>query len=197
MNVKVFDFDGTLISKNSFPLWIKYILRRTLQDLKLMTFFWFLWLLMLRKLRLLSHSRFKFLLLKVKYPEIYDRDFVGSLVQYFNLDIVDRVVLCGGKSVLSSAAPERYLQYVQGVMGMRFLRVLGSKIVGEKYSENFSENKVLSLRDNLPSVVCEEFYSDHHEDLPLMRFSKSVVLVRPSLKTIKMVNQAGVAFAEL
>lgn len=192
----VCDFDGTIISKNSFPLWIIFIIKKSILQGNFGVLFHFIAALIVRKLRIIDHAQFKCILMRKRYPKKYDIEFIFTLKKHLNLELISRIQETGEgiEKTLSSAAPEKYLLYANEILDIEFNNIIGSSLNGGELFENYGNNKVYSL--NKKGIENNEiiFFTDHHEDIPLMRNSNKVFLVNPSSATLENVNRAGIDY---
>ena len=191
--VVVCDFDGTLVRVNSFPLWVLSIAKGFLLEFRPFLSVKVVFLLVVRKLGLVSHFDFKKNL--VNLSRFLNNDYVSSsLSRHVNDRVLDFLNSCEGTRVISSAAPLVYLEHTVDLIGAHVSHVIGSTFVGDDFFENYSENKVESLKQ-----VCQDpkdvvVITDHYEDLPLMKIASKVYLVSPSEKTLRVVESAGIQY---
>jgi phosphoserine phosphatase len=194
MKAIICDFDGTLIKKNSFPMWVFYILKCSLRRGGVPTFLRFSSALFLRRLGMMSVSQFKAFLMGRRYPREYDSCFVDSLKIHINPFVVERLNELDGYLVLSSAAPIFYLEHVADNFGVKFDKVVGTHVYVGILVENYSENKVLALQEVIDVADDVILFTDHYIDLPLMRVSDEVFLVNPRKKTVNKADREGVNY---
>ncbi|WP_254277652.1 HAD family hydrolase [Halomonas sp. 3H] len=194
MKVVICDFDGTLLKKHSFPMWVFYIVRCSLRKGNLPVFFRFSTALALRWAGVISSSQFKTLLMRKRYPVEYDTLFVESLKVHVNPLVVERLSKIDGCYVLSSASPLSYLEHVAEAFDIKFDKVLGSYVSEGVLFENYAENKVLALHEMIDVADDIVLFTDHHMDLPLMKLSDEVFLVNPSKKTRRKADFEGVRY---
>lgn len=193
--IVVVDLDGTLIEVNSFPRWVLHVIKRTAAEGNFKSFILAVGLLIFRKVGLLSHYQFKKKMMLLDYSENCDLSFAqllrgrvrSSVVQA--LSELDRPLI-----VLSTAAPVNYAQHLLNFEGVAFDVVLSSYIDDGKLIENYSTEKVNAFKNYFSDAGCDIFFTDHYEDLPMMKYANKVFLVNPSEKTLKMVRDNAVCF---
>ncbi|MBB3330949.1 phosphoserine phosphatase [Halomonas campaniensis] len=194
MKAVICDFDGTLLKKHSFPMWVFYIVRCSFKKGDIPVFFRFSSALALRWAGVISSSQFKTFLMRKSYPVEYDTLFVESLKVHVNPLVVERISEIDGYHVLSSASPLSYLEHVAEAFNVKFDKVLGSYVCGGVLFENYAENKVLALHEVIDFADDVVLFTDHHMDLPLMKISDEVFLVNPSKKTLRKADFEGVRY---
>lgn len=138
MKLVICDFDGTLIKTHSFPMWVFYIVKCSLRRGNLPVFLRFASALFLRRLGLISVSKFKTFLMMQRYPREYDSCFMDSLKVHINPLVLDKLNQFDGYVVLSSASPMSYLEHVVDVFGIKFDQVIGSHVCDGVLVENYS-----------------------------------------------------------
>ncbi|MBY6105286.1 haloacid dehalogenase-like hydrolase [Ferrimonas balearica] len=190
--VIVVDLDGTLVKVNTFPKWILHVLISSLLNLDFNTFHKFFLLLALRKLGFISHHDFKFRLIDVGSDDSYNITFAKKIIRHINPNVIRKLGSNGVSYVLSTAAPSCYAHKIAELCDVNWYAVYCSEIRDGKFFENYGKNKVDCLVSDLGKVECLEFYTDHHEDLPMMQYSNSVTLVEPSMKTIEIAEQSNI-----
>ncbi len=196
--IVVVDLDGTLISVNSYPRWVAYIFKQTALDGEFTLSLQVLKLLLWRKMGGITHQMFKKQMMMLQYKSEYDIKFARELMNQVRLNVVNALkALDKPFLVLSTAAPVNYSSYFQQVAGLKFDAVLSSRVEKGKLIENHGEGKVDNFLDKFGDSGCDIFFTDHHEDLPMMHLAKKVFLVSPTHKTRKLVRESGIEFWSL
>lgn len=206
-NAVVVDFDGTLVSANSFEAFLKWVLSMAIKEFFLWTLFNLLIVIIYRKLRLISHKELKrrtmLLYEQSKLPNRLDK-FIGVLVRYVNGDVIKLVSDYrerGHFVVVSTAAPRFYVERLFDRISFHADELIATEFpVDDKWVENIREVKkeqtlkVLGDKDMRLSVLI----TDHYDDFPLLQFYKDLnILVSPSQKTKAMLNHNGVEYIEM
>ena len=192
------DLDGTLISCNSFPKWVVFLLLSSFRQLRwwvtVKVAFWLLW----RKLGFISHQRFKRDLMRLTYPDFYDLAFAKTLLPYLNDAVVAAVQAeDAAVRVLSTAAPVNYAAHLVDLLGVDFQRLHSTQVHDGQLRENVGEHKVQSLRRDFPGDLDITLYTDHRDDIPLMKISANVILVNPSKKCTAAIESCGIKYSKI
>lgn len=199
----VVDLDHTLIKGNTFVLFVFYVFSRSLLRLKVFRFIIILYLLLLRKLGLVSHSGFKkrFLgviqrgLLSVEIEEFCNRmlikrsHVVWSLVQQFRN--------AGYPVCLATAAPDVYVSVIVKMLNFDMYTATSSNYDESSWYESIREKKLQDvlcvLKEN--GLDLDVVITDHYDDLPLLRAAGGrKILVSPGQKTIDCLREAKLDF---
>ena len=199
----VVDFDGTLITKNSFEEFYKFLGAWALLhfDIPLMVFL--VWQILFRKSKRISHEELKRRLLSriCNYPNVNHivSVFIKRLSGFVDMKVLALVkdyVRMGYIPVLSSAAPALYVMPFTRCYHDFFVHVLATENpTGDGWKENIGEAKaartMAKLRDlglNLAVLI-----TDSSDDLPLLRIGKEKNwLVRPSERARDEIDAAGI-----
>lgn len=199
MKIVVFDLDGTLVPFNSFPRWVLFLMKSAIINMSLGLLLRIIWNLGLRKLRFLGHSDFKKNIMELEYDEEIDRSFAEYLVGQIDplvlqdinkLDAEDRLIV-------STAAPSNYVRFFVLKTSFYINDFFCSVLEYGDLRENYSISKVDNFIKTYGDKSCDVFYTDHHEDLPMMQYSKKVVLVRPSQLTLEIVESGSVNLVQI
>lgn len=186
--VFIFDLDGTLLSINSFPHWVRYMLlgkfqglalkERILLSLKAAA--------LLARRKLLKESHFA---IKQKFQALWtealkqDKDqfalhnFCRKLAGYVRPNLKEVLTLAKQKNlptVLATAAAGEYAIAFGNMLGFSHITTT-PVFTGEKTEENIREKK----RERVMALLAAEnlerhqrvFFTDHEEDLPLIKES--------------------------
>lgn len=193
MKIMVCDFDGTLIQSNSFPVWMLSLVRGFWKERKFLAGAHVIALILFRKLGLIGHREFKER--SIVLAEHLENDYVSEkLSRMVNPSVLDLFNAFEGVRVISSAAPVSYLESTVKRIGADASRIFGSGFVSGEFFENYSENKVRSLKNAYGDDLEITLVTDHHEDLPLMKIASKTYLVSPSEETLRVVSENQVEF---
>lgn len=160
----VVDLDGTLISGNSLHIYIKEGFKRVSLLKKILI----LWLLFLRRMRIISHKKMKFGCLKYidSKDAILHKRFVQCVMTKLNARVTRQVKEFDGAVLLATAAPDVYIPWIwdgQYIATRTENNPMMDELRGEAKAAAVSE---YAHRHNLtPTVVI----TDHRDDIPLMR----------------------------
>lgn len=193
--VVVFDLDGTLVDCNTFHVWVAFatvcltIRGAWLRAGRII-------LASVRRLagRRISHQDWKRTVVSESQllPRSWIRVFAKLVLYRRNravfpalaraLDDDDCMV------VLATAAPAVYVNELAPVLGIEHWTASYEGASG--WVENVSTNKfdsVMQLLGPEPNTI-DELYTDHHDDLPLMKCAKEVFLVKPGTQTREIIE---------
>lgn len=172
--IHIFDLDGTILSINSFPRWVLYMLTsgKPVWMIKAAL------VLGKRKLGLLSHAAAKqdFQKLWTEYANEKDlHAFTAQLLKTVRPAMADLLNIEGDK-ILSTAAAAEYAIELGRALGFDY--IISTTPHGAEFIENVRENK----RDRTMGFLKEKgwaqrpriFFTDHAEDMPLIEQSHIV-----------------------
>lgn len=189
----VVDLDRTLLSKDSFPAWVFFILRQASTSNPLL-FLHILTLLGLRAFGIINHLTFKkklmILLDKNDWNELF-----GKHMSNFTRGKVIELMKKHDEAtyVLSTAAPIQYVQYLARLLPIQFDFVFASRIIDMELYDNSGVSKVISFENVYKNAKCDLFITDHYQDIPMMKFSARTILVNPSKETLTLVNSNAIS----
>ena len=182
--VYILDLDGTILSTNSFPHWVLYLMRapfpRTGMARRLSISGAAAAMLVQRKLRLTGHERFKWRLQKL-WQTATDGDggagaraFVDRMVDYVRPELASILsAVAEGRidAVLATAAPADYANPLGSAVG--FAHVLATPATrGAGESSNVGDQKCQAVLRFLASRGWQHrrrvLFTDHEDDLPLI-----------------------------
>lgn len=176
------DLDGTLLATNTFRDYLSYCLNASFHHFKLGNVFSIIGWVVLRKLRIISHSKMKYQLL---------RRTASFMAQNGRLDqFVEQELTCvnpavrqlmepyrnrGHLLILCTAAPGLYAHPIAENMGIDLCcaTLLPSEVVIGEWRENVGTNKLEALQRLLQmyKAELEVVITDHHDDLPLLKYN--------------------------
>lgn len=176
------DLDGTLLNSNSFQDYLSYCGTVALHSFKLGIAFSILWWVTLRKLRLISHSRMKYALLR-KTASFMSREgyldlFVEQELTRINTSVrqlMEPYRNRGYLLILSTASPALYAHPIAENLSIDLCcaTLLPSEVVIGEWKECVKEQKVEALRRMLQVHKAElkVVITDHYDDLPLLNYN--------------------------
>jgi len=196
----VIDLDGTFVSVNTFHKWMLFVAIYSIKKLAFFTLFKLLKISSLRAFKKINHAQMKVAILNISQTLVTDKDikiFVKSLDNYVHEEILALVKSKAYISILATAAPEIYAKTLAEVYGFDY-EISTPLTIKEAWKENLKEEKkknvLLLLKRERLSLSIERLYTDHHDDLPLMKYAKLTYLINPSEVTLERVEEAGVSF---
>ena len=188
------DLDGTLIAGNSLHEYLKaaMTLRHPGRTLEIIA------LLGLRSLRLISHSRMKFTLLRhIKADDRLKTKFLRKIDALRRESVTKKIEEYkaeGARILLATAAADFYVEWLwDGPF------VATETTENRELKECRGKEKLKRVREQLePGEILEAVITDHHDDLPLLLAGAAAnYLVAPSAKTEAQLEKAGVAYTTL
>ena len=196
-NFIVVDLDGTLISTNSFPLWIKFLIIRSLKDYNFCCFFKVAYFIFLRKVLRIEHADFKKRLMNLNIDDEYNIEFVNWLSRHLNGTVVKFLSEVKNPILLSTAAPSSYARHLNLIVDFEILSIHSTEVSESEYFENFSNGKVVKFRKFFKDSNVSLFLTDHFDDMPMMKISERVLLVEPSGLTLRKLQASSVSYSIL
>lgn len=202
-NLAVVDLDGTLISNNSFKVWLKVLIFYSLKKLDLINLFKILFIILFRLFRIYSRSEMKSYLLSISIRSKYSRDVQEEIacqcITFLRNNLIVKINEAHFDYIaIASAAPLFYLESIIEKTNLPANIIIGSSFKDNKYFECVGENK----KSEISKIVrqfnekCKiYFYTDHYEDLPTATIADEIFLVDPSDITIKKFNQSNIKYS--
>lgn len=202
------DLDGTLINSNSFQDYLSYCGNVAMHRFKLGIAISIVWWVMLRKLRLISHSRMKYALLQ-KTASFMSREgyldlFVEQELTRINQtarQIMEPYRNRGHLLILTTASPALYAHPIAENLNLDLCcaTLLPSEVVIGEWKECVKEQKVDALRRMLQvhKAELDVVITDHYDDLPLLNYNAKGrnIVVNASAQTRQMLaKQCKVAY---
>lgn len=192
----VVDLDGTLIKANSFVLFYRFLFSATLRRWRLLDTGRICAWALLRRMRLISHRRFKWEIMKVADAVLLDGDyniFAEELINFIN-PRVGEYVSAHKDVVLATAASVEYASELARHLGIRYCVATERppSLRFKDYVECRGSEKVRRVSEALPDCRITEAITDHMDDLPLLlaAYGKQV-LVNPASSTLAAATEAG------
>lgn len=197
--IVVIDLDQTLLTIDSYPKWVFYLLRRSLATIDPRTFILVFSYTALRALCIYDHSTYKQKLMLLNSRDDLNQEFAKYLILFLRNSVLSYIENLKKKYphvkfVISTAAPINYVMYLSQLLPFQTDKIIASRIESNLLLDNSKESKVRSFIKTYPDLKCDLFMTDHISDLPMMKFSDKVILVRPSQSTIDMVKNNGINF---
>jgi HAD superfamily phosphoserine phosphatase-like hydrolase len=198
MRLAVFDLDGTLIAGNSFHLWLLALLRWSLLTGRWLFTARLLVPVLARALRRISHLELKrrVIRLSLTVPSAVGATFAQSLYRRVRPELLACMARHKQQAmtvVIATAAPEVYLDGFARLCGADTL-VGTNSLLSADWQENLRERKVQSLKERFGAdMELAVVYSDHSDDLPLLRRAQQAVIVCPSPKQWQLIQTSGVS----
>lgn len=192
-DVVVFDLDGTLIKGNSFHLWLLFILMDIALEIPFWTRFMVICDCVGRGLRFYSHADMKRRILwrigmwhTNKAAHRFVNDWLLPKVSQVCVNELAIWQQQGVTLVLATAAPWLYAAEIGRHFGFDAVEATIWQ-PNKEFIECKGEEKVRRVIKYLPLTGLLTAYTDHHDDLPLLKIAKQPVLVNPSGRTMQIV----------
>ena len=179
---------------------MKFLFLEELKRLHLTSVIKILSIIFLRLTKNITHKQMKLRILKLSEKNISKQQintFVETLDLYVNQTILTKLQDVSTRTLLATAAPLLYVQAIKekyhfdDVIATAYTHV-------EEWRENIKEEKKKSylklLHDKAIDPKKVILYTDHHDDLPLMKISDFTYLVQPSESTKNAAKDANISF---
>lgn len=183
----VVDLDGTLLSRNSFGVFAGFLWRTALKKHRFATATQFALWAAARKLRLISHRRLKWQLMKLADASMETSDYEAlakELLKYTNSRVAN--YLKGKEWLLATAASHEYVEHIAANLDCTAFIATRRPESGlfSDYIENKGEKKLEAVSKFLNGSGIDIAISDHTDDLPLLRAARQRILVKPNGATL-------------
>lgn len=197
----VFDLDGTLIRVNSFHRWMAYAACWSMCHGRFDIFAGIVWPSLLRIAGRIDHASMKrrILAATLPLPSTALARFAGRLLHSVNAEVY-RYLSSYLRDpeytvVLVTAAPENYVAPLAQRLGIALFIATPTDIDAPGWSEVVEERKVARLAQTVGRPVAgldiDVVFTDHHQDLPLLKLATRRYLVTPSARTQDVMKRAG------
>lgn len=174
----IIDLDGTLLRTNTFSDYILYSCCQSLRSFRLDLVFLLLLFSFLRKLRIISHARMKYLILRhtTTFMQQHNRinSFVAKELTYENPTVITHLHNYASQSyltVLATAAPSLYAELIASHYHFdHCLATPPASIPYSQWRENKRQEKLHNVQKTLTSANAEisVVITDHSDDQPLL-----------------------------
>lgn len=173
--ILILDLDGTYIDTNSLNEFAKWLLKTITLRKKLLGSAGILFAVAMRKLRIFSHKKAKWIIMNIADRHLGKTDYL-AFATVLQQHIRHRFSFLPDDAVkiLATAAPVQYCRVFADKMGFDFLTATEMSPSAGTYEENRGYEKRCSVEklldaDNLASLPVV-FYSDSEEDTPLIEY---------------------------
>lgn len=171
--INVFDFDGTIITINSFPKWIKYAILNYWK-FSLFAYCKLIFYCILRRMNIINHIKFKHVLIAILDNEKFNFSFSLTLHKYFRKELIDLISYSKYDNILITAAPINYIKHFKF---LNFLEIHASHVIGSKMINYAGEDKIKPLKKR--TVHCS--FADEASDQYILAVAKKPVLLTKRL----------------
>lgn len=173
------DLDGTLVSVNTFPHFVRHLVLRLALQGRLAAAGRLAIALLGRKALRRSHLEFKrraCVEAERLAPGVMEAWAVTTLRQYESDEVRDLVRDWPGLTILCTAAPEVYARHIGAAVG--FGLTLGSLETADGFLDNTGEAKVGRLKENGVSRLDAAVTDDDVVDAPMLAIAERRLLVK-------------------
>ncbi len=204
----IVDFDGTLVSVNSFEEFFKRLFKFWMGNFQIVPSFYLIVLILIRKLKLIKHADLKKrILCYVQKKDI--RSFLDGfselLLSNVNKKVLEVLEDYRNKDysiLLCTAAPKIYIEVFAKLFAFKFdgIACTENPTKGMKWEENIGRYKLKTAMELLRerNEELSILLTDHHDDLPLLEVGKTRnIVVAPSERTISILKSKFISFMEL
>jgi phosphoserine phosphatase len=177
----VCDLDGTLITINSFPAYVRFAGWDLVKRGRLRAAVRLATALATRKVLRRPHARLKQAVCEISSEvdaAATARWATTTLATHGNREVLELVGAWDGRVLLTTSAPESYAEHFRAAAGMA--DVHGSRSVDGRFVENVAETKVRRLREEGIVQVEAAISDDEVIDGPLLRAARHAYVVTPT-----------------
>lgn len=186
--LNVFDYDGTLITINSFKAVNKRFILLLLRKFKIATISYVLMWYFIRKLGLTSHINFKRKIVASFEKSLTEQQKHDIVQTVFNKNLnthIYNLMLDSENTVISTASPFAYASRID--FGKENVVVISSLHPSSSIPDktNYGLGKITNIRSYFApeSVRIDNFYTDSYDDQELIDFSDNAFLVKGDSST--------------
>lgn len=197
----VVDLDQTFIKGNTFHLWLKFLIFQSSFSnlwltINIVIFVFF------RLIRIISHEKLKrkiIYLSNLQKSKINLDEFINVTDKLINEDILIKLQNRTQNEIwiLATAAPAIYSELIASKYNFDYC-ISTSMNFDSEWKENIRNVKlenVQSLVNKLNITSIDYLYTDHYDDIPLMRVAKKTYLVNPTIKTLENVKKYNINYS--
>ncbi len=206
----IIDLDGTLLQTNTFRDYLSFCGKSALHVFRFdLVFFISFWVLM-RKVRLVSHSAMKRRLMQRTYRFMLQKGRLDAFVEAELLLVnprvkeeVERHRNRGHLLVLATAAPAFYAKPIADNMRLdaTLATLLASDVVIGEWHENVGTMKAATLQNFLHQhhTDIDAIITDHSDDLPILKLHPAGPnwMVSPSPQTEALLKKENITYSSL
>jgi len=197
-HIKIIDLDGTFVSVNTFHMWMKFLFTQTVKKFQFITSMKILTIIALRYTKRINHATMKYKILQISENIITQKQiqhFIKSLQPYVHPKLLSMVQAPDTLTVLATAAPLLYAQSIKEMYGFDF--VLATPYTTDTpWQENIRTHKAKNLQTLFTQQHLDAqqatLYTDHYDDIPLMKLVLETCLVNASETTKQKVKDAHI-----
>jgi len=197
-HIKIIDLDGTFVSVNTFHRWMKFLFMQTVKKFQFISSLKILFVIALRYTKQIDHATMKYKVLQISENIITQKQiqhFVESVQPYVHPKLLSMVQAPETLTVLATAAPLLYAQSIKEMYGFDFV-LATPHTTDTPWQENIRTHKAknlhtLFMQQHLDAEQAT-LYTDHYDDIPLMKLVLETSLVNASETTKQKVEDAHI-----
>lgn len=194
------DLDGTFVSINTFHKWMKFLFIEALKKLQLTAVMKIFNIILLRYTKRITHKKMKYMILEISEQIITQKqitDFVHTLAPYVNQELFNITQDNSKTTILATAAPLFYAKSIKELYQFDFV-LATDDITHIPWQENIREEKAKNIKKLFDSNKWDFkntiLYTDHYDDMPLMKIVSLTYLLNASEKTKTLTHNANINF---
>lgn len=190
--VIVFDLDGTLSKANTYKVFLVALLVFLVVTFQFGKLFHYGKIINQRGHRQIGRfdmkRNFYWLYQKMNLRNSFDRFLHKILIIFIRKNLIVHAKENEAEWVLATAAYASYSKRIASELGFKYCIATDSNDI-DKNVECINETKKNRLINLLKGGNIDVFYTDHEDDLPLIRVAKKTFLVNPTSKLLKQVRR--------
>ena len=194
------DLDGTFVNVNTFHKWMKFLFIEALKKFQLVSVIKILTIITLRYTKRIDHAKMKYRILEISEEIVTQKQitqFVETLSPYVNQKLLNIVQDSTTNTILATAAPLFYALSIKEKYQFDF--VIATDNIGHSlWQENIREIKAQNVKKLLNEKGFDHkdtvLYTDHHDDIPLMKVVALTYLVEATNKTMQIIDDMNINF---
>lgn len=201
--IKIIDLDGTFVSVNTFHEWMKFLFMQTLKKFQCISSLKILLVIALRYTKRIDHAKMKYMILQISEnitTQKQIQNFVTQLNPYVHQNLLGIVQDSDTVTILATAAPLLYAKNIKEMYGFNFVLATPST-TDTPWQENIRTHKAKNIQTLFMQhhwkIEQATLYTDHYDDMPLMKLVSFTCLINASNKTKQKVENAHIKTVSL
>lgn len=200
MNKKalVVDLDGTLYATNTFHRFIVYIFIHSIKTFNLLLLIKLKIAVAGRLFHFLSHAKMKYYIIKAIQNQNIDYSRFVNNISTFKRSFPEIKSNEFHIKILATAAPSNYASIISE--NENFNVCLATKFTKTEFNNEFEnikeikKNNVIKYLKNIDIHEIDTLITDHIDDLPLMKLSRTNIIINPSSKLKSELKQHHISY---
>jgi len=202
-HIKIIDLDGTFVSVNTFHGWMKFLFIQTVKKFQFISSLKILVVIALRYTKRIDHATMKYKILQISEnisTQKQIQSFVTQLNPYVHQKLLSIVQDSDTVTILATAAPLFYAKSIKKMYGFDFVFATPST-TDIPWQENIRTHKAKNIQTLFMQhhwkIEHATLYTDHYDDMPLMKLVSSTCLIDASKKTKQKVEDGQIKMVSL